>query len=755
MVLVAWWKLDDDTTDSVGSADLTLYNAPSYAAGKINNGLDLERSLSQYAGVGTSTRPLANENYEVFSISLWVKWESVIPDDATLSRNGLIGDWTWSPSSQEGFLFSLVKNSSDVHYLCLNTTDGTNYDESQYVWEPTIATWYHLAVVFEKSTIYYYIDSVLVWTDATPTFNSCVMNNDTSLMIGLAQVNTNYHDGVIDDVRIYDHALSQKEVYNLSLVKIAHWKMDTFAEYADNKYYSDGSLTKTFTESTTLGDFPIQPPVPVADFKMGGYWTYMAWSGDIMLSITYNTDDWITFSGWYMPYIADLEDIPSYPSINSAGLHTYDSTGNRGVYAIPTEWNQWIYFTNTIQIEQDGVNLVRIEDRGYDYYVRQDAQDVLGYWQNADFETGDFTGWTNSGCTISATAYEGSWACSMSATDYIEQDVSNRTVVTFYTLTFWARKTTNNKTLRVTVTYTDVTTSTHDFNITSTAYAQFTIVQGDLTSGKTIDKFRFENYGFLSEELYLDGIVWLQYGQDYAGTSGYWCNVMVEEKDHATPFVDGIRTGQLMDSSGYENHSDTLTTTCPQWTESSKMGKGCYKFLAGQFITTALDFSDNSPPNMTFSFWFRHDTGAVNAAVLGHRNSDNGFMFYRNSGDTANLFRFYKYYTDTIPSSQVSSVSTIFSVDTWYHCVAAYGENGEYAIYINGTELSSGTVSLFDYWDFNSQVFKIGTDGFGSYDSFSGYIDNIQIFYSYLNINNVAYLYKNRASKDNKGNYFV
>jgi len=31
-------------------------------------------------------------------------------------------------------------------------------------------------------------------------------------------------------------------------------------------------------------------------------------------------------------------------------------------------------------------------------------------------------------------------------------------------------------------------------------------------------------------------------------------NAQIEKKDHATPFIDGARSGKVMDCSGYENH---------------------------------------------------------------------------------------------------------------------------------------------------------------------------------------------------------
>ena len=60
--------------------------------------------------------------------------------------------------------------------------------------------------------------------------------------------------------------------------------------------------------------------------------------------------------------------------------------------------------------------------------------------------------------------------------------------------------------------------------------------------------------------------------------SFYVCNLQLEVKDHATPFVPGTRsTATVTDYSGNGNHGTIAAATSPSWTSDGING-GAYEF---------------------------------------------------------------------------------------------------------------------------------------------------------------------------------
>jgi hypothetical protein len=205
--------------------------------------------------------------------------------------------------------------------------------------------------------------------------------------------------------------------------------------------------------------------------------------------------------------------------------------------------------------------------------------------------------------------------------------------------------------------------------------------------------------------------------------------------------------GDATDCSMYE-HNGTVDGGI--LSEYSVIGSGCWAKITNidDIATSLLPDSQN----ITYAFWFKPTGtgGTLSEAVLGHRSSDNGFMFYRNDGNTDTVFYHLKYYTTTTPSSGTVIVGHYFPVDVWYHVVCAYDEDGNYKMFFDGVKTDSGTASLFDYWD-DGVTFDVGHSGSGGYISYRGFIDDIQIFNTYLSDVDCIVLHEERASLDNEG----
>ena len=169
-------------------------------------------------------------------------------------------------------LFILSSNK-----LRFDNMGDTNTGTYQTTFDPifSINQWYHIAVVQTSTHKKLYINGVLEQTVAnTPGSgtNTSSSNSATKATIGGSganNANDNWLKGYLNDVRIYNHALSDKEVKEISKGLILHYKLNnivnpnllidsnapslTKVNATHNRYIegsSSGSYTVTFEELT-------------------------------------------------------------------------------------------------------------------------------------------------------------------------------------------------------------------------------------------------------------------------------------------------------------------------------------------------------------------------------------------------------------------------------------------------------------------------------------------------------------------------
>lgn len=100
-------------------------------------------------------------------------------------------------------------------------------------------TWVHVVAVYDNGSVYLYKDGVLdnSYINNTP---SKMLSDLNEFRIGRIQSSSDdaYLNGKLNDFRIYDHALSQKEIKELSKGLVLHYKLDS--NYSDIVYDCSG-----------------------------------------------------------------------------------------------------------------------------------------------------------------------------------------------------------------------------------------------------------------------------------------------------------------------------------------------------------------------------------------------------------------------------------------------------------------------------------------------------------------------------------
>jgi hypothetical protein len=197
--LVGWWKLDEASgetaSDSSGNGNVgTLQGDPAWRplGGKVGGALKFD-GIDDYVDCGSdASLDITNE----ITIAAWVK-----TNDS--------GNSQFNPYVTKGDRTYGLKHHSR------NTMEFVIYDG---YWRATHfpvdssfnGVWHHLAGTYNGSELKLYIDGAL---EVTTAHKGSIASNAANLDIARnSEEAGRFYDGAIDDVRIFNYALSQKEI---------------------------------------------------------------------------------------------------------------------------------------------------------------------------------------------------------------------------------------------------------------------------------------------------------------------------------------------------------------------------------------------------------------------------------------------------------------------------------------------------------------------------------------------------------------
>ncbi|MHC4593658.1 MAG: LamG domain-containing protein [Planctomycetota bacterium] len=207
--LVGWWKLDDEGTGTAidysgNNRDGTLHGDPQWVPGVDGDALEFDGddyvTIDGFKGVvgdGTETPP--------FSITAWVRLDS-----PTGSNGEIVGWGSTGAGNRLEFRFNSGNNRVRIE------SGGGNIQGDVAL---TTGQWTHVAVTLEANSTYtsdtgvnFYFDGLLVNrpnSDNDPIHP--ISNFDVIFGQRYNQSNSRWFIGALDDIRIYDKAITAEE----------------------------------------------------------------------------------------------------------------------------------------------------------------------------------------------------------------------------------------------------------------------------------------------------------------------------------------------------------------------------------------------------------------------------------------------------------------------------------------------------------------------------------------------------------------
>ena len=218
--LVGSWGMDE-------GAGTTVYDASDNGNdGTLTNGPKWTADSSPLAGGGGSLKFDGSDDYvkvfdsdslditDAITMEAWVKTDSYSGSKDILEKNYYMYyiRQTWIG---DGVLRIYIKING--------TYRGVSYNNPSYMWNNQ---WHHIVGTWNNGPIRMYIDGILV--NASADYSGSIDISNDSLYIGYSKSSEESFNGSIDEVRIYNRALSAEEVryhYNKG-GPVAEWSMD-------------------------------------------------------------------------------------------------------------------------------------------------------------------------------------------------------------------------------------------------------------------------------------------------------------------------------------------------------------------------------------------------------------------------------------------------------------------------------------------------------------------------------------------------
>ena len=254
-----------------------------------------------------------------------------------------------------------------------------------------------------------------------------------------------------------------------------------------------------------------------------------------------------------------------------------------------------------------------------------------------------------------------------------------------------------------------------------------------------------------------------------SGTKGYilYRNPQLENKDHATPFVNGTRDQIIVrDKSDYGNDSLPLTlANTPAFVEDCKIGRQSVQYPNKKYVETSNVFNFNN--TKTISFWFK-------SPVL--TNPKKGTYLLSNPNGTAYIFLGSP---SGIPAESNISFSVLFGktattydfdmriikgkeffTDNIWHNACIIFDGMDNRIYIDGTKedvtfvMGSNTTINSSFFD-NIHIGESTNSEVGYEPNNQVILDDLRIYATSLTPEDIKEIYQSRANLDDKGNLSV
>ena len=203
--MVSWWPLDEapgtgTSADIIGGLDGTWSGDPTAFAGKVNNALAFDGSDSVIVPQDSTLEPAHD-----LTVDAWVRADGTPGDFKAIVAKGVqlgnFASYALYTGPTEGLFFYVTVNNVFTLSPGVDKLD---------IWDDE---WHHIAGTYDNAKVRLYVDGVEVGGGSAKTGDiQYNLPDSNELAIGTHPTETFFFAGDIDEVEIFNVALSQTEI---------------------------------------------------------------------------------------------------------------------------------------------------------------------------------------------------------------------------------------------------------------------------------------------------------------------------------------------------------------------------------------------------------------------------------------------------------------------------------------------------------------------------------------------------------------
>ena len=273
--LVGWWPFNGNANDESGNGNHGTVNGATLAADRNGNA----GKAYSFDGVNDKIDIIANSNFnfEDFSVSCWINSNNKLYTEAVICKSD------WNNARSETFALTLNSGSYLTHIKNYsNCIPGAGWVSRQTSSQNNNNVWTNILITYGNSALNVYKNGKLILMDTlSKKLDVC---NGGQVKFGAAWVQyPDFFNGLLDDIAIYNRALTAAEVQQLYLGACAQ---PTFTAQPQNKSVAQGQTTTFAVQVDSASRFQWQ-----MNLGLGAGWTNIPqsalFSGDTtsMLSV--------------------------------------------------------------------------------------------------------------------------------------------------------------------------------------------------------------------------------------------------------------------------------------------------------------------------------------------------------------------------------------------------------------------------------------------------------------------------------------
>jgi hypothetical protein len=303
--LVGYWKFDEGsgTTAYDGSGNGnhgSLANGPLWTSGKIDGALSFDGANDYVEAPDANSLDLTN----ALTLSMWFKPAvNITPGNPwyytlLMKWHGAGDQW------RTGYAIELKEGARIVFLRGHGSGEWSQLFGAEHTWDSD--EWYHIAITYDTSLPSgngkIYVNGVL---DSQDNENRPMAMNTLSLFINADPYEVGWHPlvkffpGLIDDVRVYNRALSAEEILNMNvhdvaITSIKPWKTVVGQNYSMNlnvTVVNQGYYPETFDVT------PYANSGRSNETSLVGYWSFDEGTGTTAYDSSGNGNDGALMNG--------------------------------------------------------------------------------------------------------------------------------------------------------------------------------------------------------------------------------------------------------------------------------------------------------------------------------------------------------------------------------------------------------------------------------------------------------------------------